>query len=517
MSRHIPALGRSESAIHRRLGTDSDCRRSWAVRHRPSRKWEIEALEDRVVPATITVTNLGDSGIGTLRAAIEQANVDSTPDTISFAPAVTGEINLMTALPDLSADITIAGPGPTVLTVARSAAAGSPEFRVLTVPSGAEVAVSGLTIAGGQVSNTYGGGISNAGTLALTDLDLSGNSAGSFGGGGIANSGALSIADCTLSGNSSWNPNGISGIEGYAGAIINQPDSTMSVAQCTISGNSAFAAGGIYNGGTMTITDSTISSNNSAKGSGAMFNAGAMTLTDSDLAGNSTEFGSGGAITNAEGTGPSGPPSLAITDCSFRGNSAGSDGGAITNLGAATIGGCSFSGNSAGFYGGAIATGNVSPASSLTVTNSTFSGNSAAGWGGALYNVSDGTLTVTNSTLTNNTSGATGIIDGDAGGGIANAGGPVTIEDSTISGNLARGGLGGGIAIGSYDLGFPTSFLLINTIVAGNTSTETTPFSDVLGVVQATSTHNLIGDGTGVTGISNGTNGNPIGPSSDPP
>ena len=103
---------------------------------RPSRLPGPERLEGRVVPAAITVMSPGDSGPGSLRAAITQADVDTTPDTIMFAPSVTGTITLLSALPDLSADITIDGPGASVLTVARSAAAGTPDFRIFTVPAG---------------------------------------------------------------------------------------------------------------------------------------------------------------------------------------------------------------------------------------------------------------------------------------------------------------------------------------------------------------------------------------------
>jgi hypothetical protein len=63
------------------------------------------------LPATIPVTSLADSGPGTLRAAITQADLDTAPDTITFAPGVTGTIALLTALPDLSTAITIDGPG----------------------------------------------------------------------------------------------------------------------------------------------------------------------------------------------------------------------------------------------------------------------------------------------------------------------------------------------------------------------------------------------------------------------
>ena len=105
------------------------------------------------MPATITVLNTDDAGAGSLRAAIEQANLDPAQDTIEFAPAVTGTITLLTALPELSTDIILSGPGASALAVARSAAAGTPEFRIFTVAAGAEVTISGLTITGGRVAD----------------------------------------------------------------------------------------------------------------------------------------------------------------------------------------------------------------------------------------------------------------------------------------------------------------------------------------------------------------------------
>jgi predicted outer membrane repeat protein len=512
MPRHISALRQSKSVVQSRLCVHSDRRRSWSVRRQPSPKLGIEALEDRVVPATITVTNLSDSGVGTLRAAIEQADLSTAQNTITFAPALTGTITLLSALPDISANADLDGPGATVITVARSAALGTPDFRIFTVPADTEVAISGLTIAGGKVSGTYGGGVWNAGTLVLTGDDFTGNSAGNYGGGGIANSGALSMTDCTLSGNTAWNPNGIEGIGGVGGAIINQFGGTMSIADCTITGNSAWGSGAIYNGGTTTISQSTIDGNSE----GALFNAGTLTVSQSYFNGNSS-LGNGGAIINAAGS-SSRSPSLTVTDCAFSDNSAvHSDGGAILNLSMANIDRCTFTGNSAGLDGGAIESENNNFVISLTIANSTFNSNSANDFGGAICNRFDGNLVVTNSTLASNTSGAAGNVTGAGGGAIANTGGAVTLTYCTISGNFARGGTGGGIANSAEEARlFPVSLLLIDTIVAGNTGTETTPFSDISGAVQVASTHNLIGDGNGVSGISDGTNGNLIGTSSAP-
>ena len=174
MPRYIAAIEQSRSLSQRRLGTHPDRRRSSAAHRRRPRRSEIETLEDRVVPATITVANLGDTGAGTLRAAIEQANLDAGLDTITFAPSVTGTITLATALPDLSANVVIAGPGISDLSVARSGQPGTPAFRIFTVAAGVEATVSRLTISGGLEDS--GGGISNSGTLTVTDCTLSGNS-----------------------------------------------------------------------------------------------------------------------------------------------------------------------------------------------------------------------------------------------------------------------------------------------------------------------------------------------------
>ena len=95
----------------------------------------LEFLEDRTVLSTFTVMNLADSGSGSLRQAILDANATPGDDTITFE--VTGTVNLSSALPNLSSNIDLQGPGASSLTVRRSQPLWTPLFyRIFTVASG---------------------------------------------------------------------------------------------------------------------------------------------------------------------------------------------------------------------------------------------------------------------------------------------------------------------------------------------------------------------------------------------
>ncbi|HEY1379637.1 MAG TPA: hypothetical protein VGF55_22730, partial [Gemmataceae bacterium] len=51
-------------------------------------------LEDRTVPATFTVLNVADTGAGSLRQAVLDANAQAGADTIRFADGLVGTIGL---------------------------------------------------------------------------------------------------------------------------------------------------------------------------------------------------------------------------------------------------------------------------------------------------------------------------------------------------------------------------------------------------------------------------------------
>jgi hypothetical protein len=86
--------------------------------------------------ATITVTNLNDSGPGSLRDAIAAA---SPGDTIVFS--VTGTITLTRGELLISKNLTIKGPGASSLAIS-----GNNSSRVFEIASGVTAAITGLTI-----------------------------------------------------------------------------------------------------------------------------------------------------------------------------------------------------------------------------------------------------------------------------------------------------------------------------------------------------------------------------------
>src|SRR4051794_31016383 len=96
----------------------------------------------------VVVNNL-DSGAGSLRQAIADACDGST---ITFdMSTVTSPITLTSAQLTIDKNLTITGPGSTLLTIARSAAGGTPQFRIFNVSiNSTTVNISGVTVTNGH-------------------------------------------------------------------------------------------------------------------------------------------------------------------------------------------------------------------------------------------------------------------------------------------------------------------------------------------------------------------------------
>jgi hypothetical protein len=349
------------------------------------------------------VTNSADSGPGTLRSALTNADSGAV---ITFDPSLSG------ATITLASTLTI----NTNLTIDASALSnglqinGNGSVQIFNVASSISVFLNSLTLTNGYGGAAGGGGIFNSGTLTLTNCILSGNSAYLGLGGGIYNVGTLTLNQCTLSGNSARSGPG-------GGGIYN--DGLLTLNQCTLSGNGAtYDGGGIGNGydGTLTMNQCTLSGNG-ASGGGGIFNSGTLTLTNCILSGNSAA-NSGGGISS--GGGIYNGRLLTMNQCTLSGNSANIEGGGIFNVGTLTLSQCTLSGNSVNYGGGGIYNGDT-----LTLNQCTLSGNYATYDGGGIYNYSVGPLTLNQCTLSGN--GA------NFGGDIDNGSGTVTMTNTIVA------------------------------------------------------------------------------------
>src|SRR6516225_11540093 len=90
----------------------------------------LEALECRTLPSSFTVLNLADSGPGSLRQAVLDANAHSGADVIEVADGLSGTITLTSGQLSIThtGGLTIAGPGADELTISGNDA--SRVFRV---------------------------------------------------------------------------------------------------------------------------------------------------------------------------------------------------------------------------------------------------------------------------------------------------------------------------------------------------------------------------------------------------
>jgi hypothetical protein len=237
----------------------------------------------------ITVTNTNDSGPGSLRQALADAN---DGDTINFDPALNGQtILLTTAELAIVKSVTISGPGANLLAVSRDQ--NAPGFRIFHVAPNHTVIIQGITITHGI--DVTGAGIWNDhATLTVNSCAITGNSAtdSKYAGGGILNDGfccgvgsgpaTLNVANSTISGNSAN--------AGFGGGIMNLGlgfPATLAVSNSTITGNTArdqAGGGGIDTSSdgqaVATVANSTLSDN---FGYAGIINDGELTIGNTIL------------------------------------------------------------------------------------------------------------------------------------------------------------------------------------------------------------------------------------------
>jgi hypothetical protein len=373
--------------------------------------------------ATDTVSNLNDSGAGSLRAVVAGATAG---DTIDFS--VTGTITLQSPI-TISQSLTISGPGESQLTID-----GGGTTRLFQMPpengSAVHVSFSGLTLA-----DASGGAINDStGVLDFEDKN------------------SLSVSGVTFS-------------HDTGAAILCDDGGHFSVSDSTFSDDSGFTGGAIFDtpdfegdgGFSPAVSDSIFTGDNAGGAGGAIFVLGAgLSVSGSTFTGNSSAVG--GAIDVLAGSGL-----LSVSGSTFTGNSAGGAGGAGTDSGSGDGGAIFLLGGSTG----------------VAVSDSTFAGNSAggaggagtdsgAGIGGAIEDASPGSLSViTDSTFTANSAGGpagSGSRSGSGDGGAIATFASSSLSDVTIDGNS----IGPGAPDAASGIAGAVRVTAAGTIVSGN-------------------------------------------------
>ena len=328
--------------------------------------------------ATFTVTSLADSGAGSLRQAVLDANAAAGADDVAFAPGLTGTISLTSGEIAISDPLTVNGPGLEVLTldanglsrifIVENTVAALPidvTLSGMTITRGGRLGLSGmplpyggavfshgenLTIEDSVVSDStvtsvglpaqrncggnvalLGLGGANGGALRIVNSLLSGGRTESSGAGGnlCVELGTLHLERSTLSGGNC----GL-GFGGGGGLSLLMPENASSIVLSTITGNGGtYIGGGIYAdlspGGSLTIESSTISINSAGtfgNGGGLSILGGEVRIENSTVSENNAA--AGGGIGSRVGN------NLQIVNSTISGNFSYQSGGAIHFSGA---------------------------------------------------------------------------------------------------------------------------------------------------------------------------------------
>ncbi|MCL2709347.1 MAG: fibronectin type III domain-containing protein [Planctomycetaceae bacterium] len=225
-------------------------------------------------------------------------------------------------------------------------------------------------------------------------------------------------------------------------------DSNVALAGLNIiNGYSATSGGGILNAGTLLVSHCLVAANSSGSNGGAIHNTstGTLSVSRSEIARNSAG-NTGGGIHNHRGV-------TEVIDSAVLFNMAHNSGGGLYNLGGTlTVTMSEVANNWANSGGGGIyntnsgarAGNNLIQDGILIVSGSLVSENVAGASGGGLYNLGGLVTIEENSTISNNVASASGggivnvvLIAARPGGGIDQAVGVLTIQHSTVSGNVA--------------------------------------------------------------------------------
>ncbi len=322
------------------------------------------------------------------------------------------------------------------------------------------------------------------------------------GGGLITLSGGMATRLFSVQNGATFIVRGLQLVDGYTtgngGAIYTERLSTLTIEDCLFQDNVAANGGAIATNGwganddgvVVSISGSTFSHNTATasalpgggNGGGAIYLSGGSLAAVSDTTFSGNTAGNGGAIHLLHSN-------LWAADVTFTGNSAqntagGGGGGAIYMDGTKALSGqvrlqaCTFRQNSTNQLGGAIFS-FPEGTGTTAIDQSTFDGNASTnrGQGGAIYHQSalgSGSLTITRSLFVANRAAAEPLDAASQGGALWLLDAPVTIVNSTFTGNQAVHAHSDDLAADDWRRGFggairtSSQTTIVNSTVVGN-------------------------------------------------
>ncbi len=269
--------------------------------------------------------------------------------------------------------------------------------------------------------------------------------------------------------------------------IINGPGAAL----LTVDGGGLSRVFFVDTGANLTLDSLTIANGYDIDYGGGIYNSGTLTLTNSTLSGNHADYG--GGLYNISGT-------LTVSNSTLSGNSARFAGGFYSYGSTVNVSNSTLSGNSAtSYYGGGI----YMETGMLTVTNSTLSANSAADSGGGIYN-GYSTLTLTNSTLSDNSAS-------NAGGGIYNNHATLTVNNSIVANSTS----GSDCVLSSGTINAQNSLIEDGLSCVNGTNTNNLTGDPDLGTLTGSPAHYPLNAGSiainaGSNALAVDANGNPL-------
>ncbi len=260
----------------------------------------------------IIVSNTNDSGAGSLRQAILDANANGGgTDDVLFSVSLPATINLQSRLPQPTGHMNFDGPNAQLLTISR--APGAPAFGLLDIFQPVQIGITRIGFSNGlddgsNGGDNFGGGIDAfSAELHLTGVEIFGNQSPSGAGLSLANADGV-ITDSAITAN-------IAGVQG--GGIYFQGDNNRLVVQgSTIGSNAANGSGlggGISNVGVsaatsssvLEVSSSTIAGNAGAGGGGIRTaSASATSTSETRLQNTLLANNTGGNLVLVTATGP---------------------------------------------------------------------------------------------------------------------------------------------------------------------------------------------------------------------